>query len=91
MSFTGDARHLNPHQGPRCRSCQTTEARCAFNYECCPGCTHFRHLDATGNEPPKPAPVIPVDHSICFTCKRCAEVRRAYDRGRKRAAYRRVS
>lgn len=49
MSLTGDARHLKPHQGPRCRTCKTTEARCAFAYgECCDNCSHWLAYDSAG-------------------------------------------
>lgn len=37
-------------QGPACRQCRTTEARCAWNNGCCGNCSHFKWLDNHGNE-----------------------------------------
>jgi hypothetical protein len=39
-------------QGPRCRSCHSTEADCAYRGGCCTpqACSHFTHLDGRGND-----------------------------------------
>jgi len=38
-------------EGPHCRCCKSTEARCAWNYgSCCPNCTHWIRYDAAGDE-----------------------------------------
>lgn len=39
-------------EGPKCRRCRTTEARCAYAYgSCCESCTHWLRYDPAGNEP----------------------------------------
>lgn len=37
-------------EGPQCRQCKATEARCAWRGQCCGACSHFRWLDEHGNE-----------------------------------------
>lgn len=41
---TGDTIQLDDRKvplGPRCRTCETTEARCAYKGGCCTDCSHW--------------------------------------------------
>lgn len=93
---TGEPRVVS--EGPRCRNCRRTEARCAWLGKCCAGCLHFRKLDENGNDRTKPV-VVDV-RPVCMTCRRpipatgraecvgdCREVRRAHDRRRAAMRY----
>lgn len=42
---TGDLRRS---EGPRCRGCKATEARCASTGGCCAPCSHWRHWTDDG-------------------------------------------
>lgn len=35
-------------EGPTCRRCKASEARCAYLASCCPTCTHWRYWTADG-------------------------------------------
>ena len=37
-------------EGPTCRQCRQSEAKCAYLAGCCSRCSHWRHLDANGDD-----------------------------------------
>lgn len=43
-------RRTRREDGPACKRCARSEARCAYLAGCCEDCSHFRGLDADGND-----------------------------------------